>query len=117
MAHSHLGLDGEERLPRREKKGYPAIKSEKTIIMKREGEHFIIHGLFVDDMMHTTASTKLKDEFLRKYSKDFNITGGGLMKTFLGIEVEQDNKTIKLYLDHYVQEMLTKYKDYIKKLL
>jgi hypothetical protein len=38
--------------------------------MEREGEHFIIHWLSVEDMMHTTTSTKLKDEFLRKYSKD-----------------------------------------------
>ena len=52
---------------------------------------------------------------MRMYSKDFNITGGGLMKTSLGMEVEQDNKTIKLHLDHYVHEMLTEYKDYIKK--
>ncbi len=55
--------------------------------MKREGEHFIIHGLFVEDMMHTRTSTTLKDEFLSKYSKDFNVTGGCLMKTFLGMEV------------------------------
>ena len=69
--------------------------------------------------MHTTISTKLREEFLRKYSKDFNIAGVGLMKTFLGMEVEQDNKTIKLHLDHYVHEMLTdsEYKDYIKKSL
>ncbi len=33
------------------------------------------------------------------------------------MEVKQDNKTIKLHLDHYVQEMLTQYKDYIKKSL
>ena len=86
--------------------------------MKRVDEHFIIHGLFVDDMMHTTTSTKLKDEFLRKYSKDFNIIGGGLVKGFLGREVEQDNKTtIKLHLDRNVHEMLTEYKDYIKKSL
>ncbi len=65
-----------------EKNCYPAVNSEKTIFMKCEGEHFIIHSLFVDDMMHTTTSTKLKDQFLRKYSKDFNITGGGLMKRF-----------------------------------
>jgi hypothetical protein len=39
--------------------GYPAVNSEKTIFMKRKGEHFIIHGLFVDDMMHTTTSTTL----------------------------------------------------------
>jgi hypothetical protein len=39
------------------------------------------------------------------------------MKMFLGMEVEQDNTTIKLHLDHYVQEMLSEYKDYIKKSL
>ncbi len=50
--------------------GYPAVNSEKAIYMKREGDHFIFHGLFVDYMMHTTTSTKLKDNFLRKYSKD-----------------------------------------------
>ncbi len=73
--------------------------------MKRKGKHLISHCLFVDDMMHTANSTKLKDEFLRKYSKDFNITGSCLMKTetFLGMEVEhwQGNKTIKLHLDQY----------------
>ncbi len=48
--------------------------------MKREGKHFIIHGLFVDDMMHIATNNKLKNEFMKKYSRDFNITGGGLMK-------------------------------------
>ena len=108
MAYTHLGLDGKEWLP--------CSQQRKDYFHEA---HFITHGLFVDDMMHTTTSTKLKDEFLRKYSKDFNITGGGLMKTFLGImmEVKQDNKTIKLHLDHYVHKMLAEYKDYIKKSL
>jgi hypothetical protein len=35
----------------------------------------------------------------------------------LQMDVEQDNKTIKPHLDHYIQEMLTEYKDYIKKSL
>ena len=39
------------------------------------------------------------------------------MKAFLGMQVEQGNKKIKLHLDHYVQEILTEYKDYIKKSL
>ena len=98
-----LGLGGNERLP--------AVNSKKTIFMKREGGHFIFHCLFLDDMMHTTTSTKFKDEFLTKYSKDFKITGGCLMKTFLGMELEQDNKTIKFHLDQYVHEMLAEYKN------
>jgi hypothetical protein len=95
-----------------EKNSSPAVNSEEPIFMKSEA---IIHCLFGDDMMHTRTSTKLKDEFLRKYSKDLNITGGCLKKTFVGMEVEQDNKTIELHLDHYVNEMLTEYKDYIEK--
>ncbi len=42
---------------------------------------------------------------------------GGLIKTFLGMEVEQRGKTIKLHLDYYVQQVLADYKEYIKKML
>ncbi len=39
------------------------------------------------------------------------------MKTFLGMEIEQSNRSIKLHLDHYIHEMLNEYKAYIKKSL
>ena len=39
------------------------------------------------------------------------------METFLGMEVEQPGKVIKLHLDSYIQEVLTEYKEYIKKSL
>ncbi len=45
-----------------EQHGYPARNSEKTIFMKREGTDFIVHGLFVDDMMHVPTCDKLRDE-------------------------------------------------------
>ena len=65
-----------------EKNGYPTVNSEKTILMKSEGIHFISH-MFVDDIM---TSTKLEEEFIQKYPKDCKITGGdsggGLVKTF-----------------------------------
>jgi hypothetical protein len=59
---------------------YFAINSKKTIFMKREGMHFIIHGLFVDDMMHIATNNKLKNEFVEKYKRDFNITGGDVFR-------------------------------------
>ncbi len=80
--HKHISA-------RMEANGYFAANSEKTIFMKREGKQFIIHGLFVDDMMHIATNNKLKNEFMEKFLRDFNITGGGLMKTFLGMEIEQ----------------------------
>ena len=100
-----------------EKNGYPAVNSEKTIFMKRDGSDFIIHGLFVDDMMHVPTCERLKKEFMDKYSKDFDITGGGLMETFLGMQVEQSKSTVRLHLDNYIRELLDEYKAYAQKSL
>jgi hypothetical protein len=96
-----------------EKNGYPVVNREKTLFMLCQGKDFIIHCLCVDYMMHTSTRAKLKAEFMKKYSKDFNITGGDLMKSFLGMQVEQGDKKIKLHLDHFIQEMLLECKDYI----
>ncbi len=52
------------------------MNSEKTIFMKRKGDKYIIHGLFVDDMMHIYSCYAMKDEFLALFKKDFDITGG-----------------------------------------
>ncbi len=50
-------------------------------------------------MMQISTRAKLKEEIMRKYSKGFNITGGGLMKPFLGMQVEQKDKKIKFHLN------------------
>jgi hypothetical protein len=52
-----------------EKYCYLRESCEKRISVKRE-------GLLVDDMLHTIASSssKVKDEFVHKYSNDFKIT-------------------------------------------
>jgi hypothetical protein len=52
-----------------EQNGYPAVNSDKTIFMKRQGSDFIMHGLFVDDMMHVPTCDKLR--VLNTLSKGF----------------------------------------------
>ncbi len=74
--------------------------------MKRKGAKYIIHELFVDDMMHIYSCYAMKDESLALYKKDFEITGGDKMETFLGIVAEQDDKSIKIHLDNYVKEVI-----------
>jgi hypothetical protein len=54
-----------------EKNGYPEVNNEKTIFMKRKEHNFIVHGLFVDDMMHVPTCDALKQELMAKYTKDF----------------------------------------------
>jgi hypothetical protein len=60
------------------------------ITLKWEGSHFIMHGMFVDDMAHAAASQKMIKRFMKEYSKDFEYTGGGFMTSFLGLEVGLD---------------------------
>ncbi len=62
--------------------------------MKRDGDDFIMHGLFVDDMMHAPTCDRLWKDFLDKTSKVFDITGGDLMETFLSMQVEQSKKAV-----------------------
>ncbi len=59
------------------------ILQEKTIFMKHLGNIFIIHCLFVDDIIYVPTSDalkknfmKLKKNFMKKYTRDFDITGG-----------------------------------------
>ena len=59
----------------------------------------------------------MKDEFLVLYKKDFEIIGGCKMETFLGMAVEQKDKSIKIHLDNYIKDVLTEYSAYIKKSL
>ena len=47
----------------------------------------------------------MKDEFLAWYKKDFNVTRGTMMDTFLGMVVEQSGKSIKIHLDNYVKDV------------
>ncbi len=90
-----------------------AVNSEKTIFMKRAGDDFIIHGLFVDDIKSVPTKKALLDEFIAKYSKEFEITGGQLMTRFLGLSVEQDNHCISLHLDQYIRKTIEEYQKFI----
>ena len=89
---------------------FHAVYNEKTMFMKWEGGDFIIHGVFVDDFKTIPTSMKLKEEFERLYSADFEYTGGNLMTSFLGLEVEQLDTGIHLHLDTYVQELIEEFR-------
>ncbi len=98
-----------------EANGYPAVNSEKTIFMKQVDYDFIIHGLFVYDMMHIPTNDALHEEFMDKYSKDFDVTSGVLMETFLGMEVEQSDDNICLHLDKYITDIVDEYSKFSAK--
>jgi hypothetical protein len=98
-----------------ERYGYAEVNSEKTIFLKRSGSEYIIHSLFVDDLMQFYFFDAIKDKFMQLYSKYFEITGGSQMQTFLGMRVEQTAQFIKIHLDHCIMEVVAGYAEYIRK--
>jgi hypothetical protein len=50
-----------------ERNGYAAVNSEKIIFKKCSRTAYIIHGLFVDDMMHIYSCDAIKDEFMQLF--------------------------------------------------
>ena len=96
---------------------YEAINSEKTIFIKRDGDDFIIHAIFVDDLKSITANKRLMDEFLELYGKDFDITGGEPMETFIGLQFIQSDTSIRINLDYYIEAVLEEYQKFDTRVL
>jgi hypothetical protein len=82
--------------------------------MKNQGSDFIIHGLFVDDVMRLPTRDKLRDDFFPLYERDFEITGGANIPEH-GSRTTRQNDKIAVHLDTYIQEVMAEYKEYIKK--
>ena len=95
-----------------EDRSYLAVNSEKTIFMKRAREDWILHGLYVDDMIHASTSDALKQEFIREFSRDFDITLTENLTTFLGMEIEQGPEGIDIHLHTYIKENIEEYQKY-----
>ena len=94
---------------------YLPVNEEKTIFRKQEGSDYIIHGLYVDDIKSVPSCPRLMKEFDEKYALEFESTESTLVETYLGLQMEQLPGRIDLHLDNYVQELLSDYKQWIKK--
>ena len=89
--HVHMSTWMEDRC-------YLAVNSEKTIFMKRSGEDWILHGHYVDNIIHASTSEALRQEFIRDYARDFEITLEENITSFLWIEIKQGPEGINIHL-------------------
>ncbi len=76
-----------------------------------------MHGIFVDDTIHASTCEGFKRQFIEEYKGDFEITCEVITTSFLRMEVEEDDETIRHHLDKYIQETFEEYKSIIKKFL
>ena len=92
-----LGMDTQQPTAKK-----PSSSSGKVMTSSSMG-----HGLFVDDLQTASTSQTLMGMFLEEYSREFEITGGEVMSTFLGLQVDQVQSEIQLNMDNYVSSILS----------
>ena len=91
------------------KDGFSRSNNEPTLYIKvnQQGKILIL-CLYVDDMIYT--GNMMLDEFKEAMKSEFEMIDLGLMKYFLGIEVEQSNHGICISQQKYGADILKKFK-------
>lgn len=93
-----------------QKNGYMRSENELTLYVKKEGKNnFIIVCLYVDDIIYTSSSTLLVDEFKSQMMNEFEMSDMGLLHYFLGLEVYQAEDGIFISQRKYAKDFLNKF--------
>ena len=91
------------------KDGFSRSNTEPASYLKvNKQDNILILCLDVDDMIYT--GNMMLDEFKAAMKSEFEMTDLGLMKYFLGIEVEQSNHGICISQQKYAADILKKFK-------
>ncbi|CAL1387753.1 unnamed protein product [Linum trigynum] len=91
------------------KSGFERSDYEHTLFIKKSGNDLLLVSLYVDDLMYTSSSSELIEEFKKSMQEEFEMTDLGRMKYFLGVEVHQSKAGIFINQQKYVKEVLEKY--------
>ena len=88
--------------------GFVKCPFEHAVYTKREGDHSLIVGVYVDDLLVT--STHLSDiiKFKREMSPEFDMSDLGKLSYYLGLEVTQGSGFIELRQLTYAKKVLEK---------
>jgi len=85
-------------------------ENEPTLYVKKEGKNdFIIICLYVDDIIYTSSSIFLVDEFKSQMMNEFEMSDMGLLHYFLGLEVYQTEDGIFISQRKYASDLLNKF--------
>lgn len=87
--------------------GYIRSETEHTLYRKvHEGKDYILISLYVDDIVYTSSSQALINEFKAEMMGTFDMSDLGLMSYFLGLEVHQTTEGIFVTQRKYVADLL-----------
>lgn len=91
-----------------QKMGLVKFPYEHAVYMKREGNEYLIVGVYVDDLLVTGTSVENILEFKNQMRDEFDMSDLGKLTYYLGIEVEQRRGCTKLKQTAYAKKLLEK---------
>ena len=93
-----------------QKTGYMRSEKEPTLYLKKKGKNdFIIVCLYVDDIIYTSSSSFLVNEFKSQMMNEFEMSDMGLLHYFLGLEIQQAEDGIFISQRKYARDILSKF--------
>jgi len=93
------------------KEGFKKCDYEHTLFIKANNSgNIIIIILYVDDLLFTGNDELMFREFKKSMEREFNMTGLGKMRYFLGLEVIQRSYGILVGQKKYAMEILKRFK-------
>lgn len=95
--------------------GFSKSSSEPTLYIKLAEVDILIDVLYVDDMIFTGNSDNKIVDFKEVMKNEFEMTDLGLLKYFLGIEVQQMVHGIFISQSNYAKQILRRFKMHNRK--
>ena len=89
--------------------GFDKCEGEPTIYIKEKDGKILIVVLYVDDFIFRSNDYCLIVSFKTVMKEEFEITDMGLLRYFLGIEVDQNENGIFISQEKYVNEVLERF--------
>ncbi|KAJ8769852.1 hypothetical protein K2173_008934 [Erythroxylum novogranatense] len=90
-------------------KGKEESSSEPTMYVRVQEGNEVVISIYVDDLLITGSSEKQIGFLKKQFGKAFEMTDLGLMKYFLGMEIEQSEGRIRVSQKKYVRDVLKKF--------
>ncbi|GMF43837.1 unnamed protein product [Phytophthora fragariaefolia] len=89
--------------------GFKRCSTEPCLYFyERDGE-FAIVLLYVDDILCATKNEEFKKKMFNQLNEDYGLKDQGLLNTYLGIEVEQNDRSIKIHQTMYCEQILERF--------
>eukprot|EP00253_Pinus_taeda_P014116 PITA_14116 len=89
--------------------GFDKCEGEPTVYIKEKDGKLLIVVLYVDDVIFTGNDVCLIENFKSVMKEEFEMTDMGLLRYFLGIEVDQNENGIFISQAKYVNEVLGRF--------